>query len=228
MMEFTKDKEKSKAWFAFKMVLTIRFRGQSWCIEASKDGFLKPRVEIEPIIIGGVEITYVTAHNAAFIVNNNINVGAVIKMIRSGDVIPKIVEVSQQSDSPALPDEKLDYDWNETNVDFVLNNLDENESVKKQKILAFFTKMGVVGLGTKYPKAYQYGCNIIDILKITKGLHGIGGIQEKMATKVHNVCREYLEQFHCLTLWRLQTFLEEQLVQGELLRFWRSVPISLI
>ena len=189
---YKRTKKNPKHGFAFKMVLSDQIQEAKvvavhW--RASKDGFLKPRVEIEPIIIGGVEITYVTAHNAAFIVNNNINLGAVIKMIRSGDVIPKIVEVSQQSDSPALPDEKLDYDWNETNVDFVLNNLDENESVKKQKILAFFTKMGVVGLGTgNTQKLINAGYdNIIDILKMTKEDYmELDGFKEKMATKVHN------------------------------------------
>ena len=57
---------------------------------ASKDGFLKPRVKIEEVNIGGAKINYATGFNAKFIQDNKIGLGAVIKIIRSGDVIPKI------------------------------------------------------------------------------------------------------------------------------------------
>ncbi len=33
----------------------------------SKDGYLKPRVKLEPVHIGGVKIEYATAFNANFI-----------------------------------------------------------------------------------------------------------------------------------------------------------------
>ena len=56
----------------------------------SKDGYLKPRVRIEPVVIGGARIEYATAFNGAF-VENKIGIGAVVRMVRSGDVIPYIM-----------------------------------------------------------------------------------------------------------------------------------------
>ena len=38
----------------------------------SKDGYLKPRVQIEPIHLGGVKIEFATVFNAAFIKQNHI------------------------------------------------------------------------------------------------------------------------------------------------------------
>ena len=73
--------------------------------------------------------------NAENIVNNNINVGAIIKLIRSGDVIPKVVDVIEQSESPNLPNENLSYKWNNTKIDFILNDKDSNLNVRKQKII---------------------------------------------------------------------------------------------
>ena len=61
--------------FAFKMVLSDQIAEAKvvdvlWA--ASKDGYLKPRIRIEPINLGGVNIEYATAFNAAFIEKNNL------------------------------------------------------------------------------------------------------------------------------------------------------------
>jgi DNA ligase (NAD+) len=59
----------------------------------SKTGYLKPRVEIEPVDLVGVTITYATGFNAKFIFDNKVGPGAKVKITRSGDVIPLILEV---------------------------------------------------------------------------------------------------------------------------------------
>ena len=61
----------------------------------SKDGYLKPRVRIEPINLGGVTIEFATGFNGAFIKDNKIGIGATIEIIRSGDVIPHIKAVTE-------------------------------------------------------------------------------------------------------------------------------------
>jgi NAD-dependent DNA ligase len=63
--------------FAFKMVLSDQIAEAKvlnviWT--PSKDGYLKPRVQIEPINLGGVRIEYATGFNGAFI-NDNKNSG---------------------------------------------------------------------------------------------------------------------------------------------------------
>jgi len=69
----------------------------------SRTGKIVPVIIIEPISIGGVTINRTSGFNAEFIISNRIVKGNVIKLIRSGDVIPYIVEVEKGSfDSESL------------------------------------------------------------------------------------------------------------------------------
>lgn len=85
----------------------------------SRFGYIKPKIEIKPVEIEGSTITYCTAHNAKYIVDNNINIGSIIKIAKSGGVIPYIVEVIEQSKTPGLPTD-IEYTWNESNVDIIV------------------------------------------------------------------------------------------------------------
>lgn len=87
----------------------------------SKDGFFKPRVNIEPVDILGVTISWATGHNFKNIMDNKIGAGAVIKIKRSGDVIPYIEEVITPSvnENYGLPDNQLFYT---NDVDIILTN----------------------------------------------------------------------------------------------------------
>ena len=92
--------------FAYKMVLTDQIAETfvtNVIYTASKDGFLKPRVQFTPVKIGGSTIEYATGFNAAFIRDNNIGIGAKIEIIRSGDVIPYINKVIEPAPEPMLP-----------------------------------------------------------------------------------------------------------------------------
>lgn len=61
--------------------------------EPSKDGYLKPRIQIEPVELSGVTITFCTGFNAGFIRSNFIGPGAVVQVTRRGDVIPYLEKV---------------------------------------------------------------------------------------------------------------------------------------
>ena len=91
--------------FAFKMVLSDQI-AESHVVDViwtpSKDGYLKPRVQIMPIQLGGVTITYTTGFNAAFIESNKIGIGAIIMLVRSGDVIPYIKSVTTPAEKPKI------------------------------------------------------------------------------------------------------------------------------
>ncbi len=78
----------------------IAFKGPLWSICAdtevegvtwkiSKDGKSKPVINIKPVEIGGVTIKNVTGYNAKYVIDNHIARGSVIRIIRSGNVIPK-------------------------------------------------------------------------------------------------------------------------------------------
>ena len=62
-------------------------------LDKSKDGYLKPKIRVKPVKLCGATITFVTVHNELYRRNNGIDVGAVVEIIRSGDVIPKVHNV---------------------------------------------------------------------------------------------------------------------------------------
>jgi NAD-dependent DNA ligase len=178
--------------FAFKMVLTdqvleAKVLDVLWA--ASKDGLLKPRVQFEPVQIGGVTITYATGINARFIVDNKIGLGALVRLTRSGNVIPKITEVIVPAQKPIMPNaEEYEYVWNETNVDLILVNVKEDPRVAIKSIAKFFKELEVDGLGeANIEKIIASGANSIPkIINATlEDLMKVEGFKEKMATKIH-------------------------------------------
>lgn len=76
-------------------------KGITW--QVSKSGILTPVCELEPVFLVGAAITRATGHNYSNMVKNKIGVGSRIKIIRSGDVIPKIEKVITHSDDLQLP-----------------------------------------------------------------------------------------------------------------------------
>lgn len=81
---------------AFKAALdeqkaTTRVVGIEW--NQSRQGALIPRIQIEPVVISGATIQWISGHNAAFIESNALGPGAEIVVRRSGDVIPTVDSV---------------------------------------------------------------------------------------------------------------------------------------
>ena len=183
--------------FAFKMVLSEQMAETKvldviWT--ASKDGYLKPRVRIEPVHLSGVKIEYATGFNGAFIENNKIGVGAVIELIRSGDVIPYIRNVITPASQPLMP--SVPYIWNDSHVDIMLENKDDDKTVRNKQIFLFFKGIEVDGLGEKnVEKIIEAGFTTIPkILKMTKTqLLSIEGFKEKMAEKLQKGIQEKIQ-----------------------------------
>ena len=176
--------------FAFKMVISDQVAEAKvvdvlW--SASKDGYLKPRVQIEPVTLGGAKIEFATGFNAKFIVDNKIGIGAVVSIIRSGDVIPHIISVVIPAEKPLLPSEA--YKWNDTHVDIILDNKEDNETVREKNITAFFKGIEVDGLGPgNVKKIISAGFNSIPkIIGMSKAdFLTVPGFKEKTATKLYN------------------------------------------
>jgi NAD-dependent DNA ligase len=148
---------------------------------------LKPRVRIEPVSLGGVTITYATGYNAKFIEDNKIGVGAIIELIRSGDVIPKIMNVIVPASSPKMPSQS--YTWNATHVDAVIDDAGNNSVVQEKNIVAFFTELEVDGLKAgNIKKIMDAGFDSVPkILTMTKSDFekcGFKSTAEKYATNI--------------------------------------------
>lgn len=183
--------------FAYKMVLSDQIMEAKvvdvlW--EPSAQGYIKPRVRIEPTMINGVKIEYATAHNAAFIRDNKIGVGAVLEIIRSGDVIPKIKSVITPAEHTKMYEG--DYVWTSTNVDIVLSNIKTNRTVQEKAIVLFFKRIGVPGLARGnvsriMDAGYDTLAKILamkekDYLKVT-------GFKDKKAKKTYENIRQGIE-----------------------------------
>ena len=164
------------------MVLDVEWNPSTW-------GVLKPVVIIKPVYLEGVTIKRVTGINAKFITNNNIGgaigPGAIIQIIRSGSVIPKIVKVITPALKPKLP---VKYKWNSTGVDILVEDDTNNITIKSKQLLRFIISIGVENL--KRSRIIQ--CMNAGIDTIPKLLNStvedfleIEGIKEKMANKIY-------------------------------------------
>lgn len=112
--------------------------------EPSKTGYLKPRVEITPVDLVGVTITYATGFNAKFIRESGIGPGAKIQITRSGDVIPFIQKVISPVD-PQLPSEAEfgEMAWTDGDVDLYLVDADNNPTVQLNRMIDVFAGLDV-------------------------------------------------------------------------------------
>ncbi len=173
--------------FAFKDILDdqkaeTKVVNIEWNI--SKDGYIKPTLIVEPVSIGGVEISRTTGNNAKFVVDNKLGKGALIELIRSGDVIPKVNKVLKPSKTVEMPDGE--WHWNETNVDIICDSLD-NKDVLIKNIYYFFSSLDTKGLGEKIVekfvnKGYD---SILKIIKLSiEEILLVDGFKEKSAQNV--------------------------------------------
>ena len=190
--------------FAFKMVITDQV-AEAKVVDViwtpSKSGYLKPRVRIEPIKLGGVTIEYATGFNGKFIEENKIGIGAIIQIIRSGDVIPYIKSVTTPAEHAKMP--VTEYHWTDSHVDLVLDNVTDDETVQEKNITDFFTGIEVESLSTgNVKKIMKAGYRTIpDILKMTKDdFEKVDGFKEKMVNKIYEGIQSKIERASLITI----------------------------
>ena len=181
--------------FAFKMITDNQIAEATvldvlW--NPSKNGYLKPRIQIEPIVIDNVTIRYLNGFNAYYIEQNKINTGTILQIIRSGDVIPHILNVVSPSSNGKMPD--LPYKWTSSKIDIIIEDM-ENETLKLKQLTLFFKTLEVEDLSEKnVKKIMDSGNNTIEKIiqmKLNDFL-SIKGFQERMANKIYNGIHEKL------------------------------------
>ena len=190
--------------FAFKMVLSDQI-AEAKVVDViwtpSKDGYLKPRVQIEPIHLGGVTIEYATGFNGSFIKDNKVGIGAIIELIRSGDVIPHIKSVITAAPEAKMPD--VPYKWNDTHVDIMLENVADDATVKEKNITGFFRGINVEGLSSgNISRLIQAGFNSVPkILKMTEqDFLKVEGFKGKLAHKIYSGIQEKVNNASIISL----------------------------
>jgi NAD-dependent DNA ligase len=160
----------------------------------SKHGKLKPRIKFEMVEIKGKHIQYTTGFNAKYIVDNKIGPGAVIRIVRSGDVIPYIDAIIQQASEPSLPDGN--WVWTDSKVDIKL--VEQSEKMCMKLAVSFFHKLGIqyVGLSTV---RRLFGAGFNTILKIIEAspqdlVDKVERIEYDSANRIYNNIRNGLER----------------------------------
>jgi NAD-dependent DNA ligase len=180
--------------FAFKSVLTmdkaeVIVTKVEW--NMSKDGVFVPVVHFTPVHLDGVIISKAHGFNAKYIKDNSLGAGAVIIVMRSGAVIPYIVETvtkAPQTDMPEVP-----YKWTQTGVDIVVVDAENSEELKLRNLQYFFEKVDVRGLSSGLvKKLYEGGFSTVgDILNITiVDMMTVDGFKKTLATKLHSAIQE--------------------------------------
>ena len=195
---YKRTEDNPKHAFAFKMVLSDQIAEAKvlnvlWA--PSKDGYLKPRIQIEPVVLGGAKIEYATAFNAAFVEDNKIGIGALVKLVRSGDVIPHIMGVIEPAQKAKMPD--VEYKWNETHVDIILEDAEQDETVKEKNIVGFFKGLEVDGLGPgNVKKIIRAGYESVpQIIAMTEeDFLKVDGFKKKMAEKVFKSIHDKIDK----------------------------------
>jgi NAD-dependent DNA ligase len=181
--------------FAFKMITDNQI-AEATVLDVlwtpSKNGYLKPRIQIKPVLIDNVSIQYLNGFNAYYIEQNKINTGSVLEVVRSGDVIPHILNVVTFSSNGKMPD--IPYKWSSSKIDIIIEDM-ENETLKIKQLTLFFKTLEVEDLSEKnVKKIMDSGNNTIEKIikmKLTDFL-SIKGFQDRMANKIYNGIHEKL------------------------------------
>jgi len=171
----------------------VKVNGITWGV--SKQGKLKPVVNIEPTAVAGVTISNVTGYNAKYVFDNNIAKGSVIKIVRSGDVIPKHIETLNYKKENVFelagelvecPSCGKPVRWDETLTELVCTNPMCNEK-RINKLVHFFTIMKVEDFGApSIRKFYEAGyTSVFKILNMGESqMNNIEGWGSKSSTKL--------------------------------------------
>ena len=71
-------------------------------VRVGRTGKITPVAILEPVNLNGATVSRATLHNFSEIERKQIAVGDTVKILRSGDVIPKIISVTQKSGNPTF------------------------------------------------------------------------------------------------------------------------------
>jgi len=190
--------------FAFKMVLSDQV-AEAMVLDviwtASKSGYLKPRVRITRVNIGGANIEYATGFNGKFIEENKIGIGATIQIIRSGDVIPYIKGVSIPAEKAKMPD--VPYIWTDTHVDIILANKEEDKTVLLKNMTAFFTSLEVDSLSEgNVNRIIEAGYNSIPLVlnMNAEDFQKVEGFKEKLSKKIYESLHDKINKASLLKI----------------------------
>ncbi len=128
---------------------TTKIKSISW--QVSRNGILTPVGNVETVELSGAKVNRVTLHNYGMVEIHKLKAGDVIEIVRSGEVIPKFLEVKERSENEfKIPEncpsceQKLFVE----DIRLVCKNPQCPDKVKYE-ILNFIQKIGIDDLSSK-------------------------------------------------------------------------------
>lgn len=150
-------------------------------IQVGRTGALTPVARLKPVYVGGVTVSNVTLHNLNEIKSKDIRVGDSVVVIRSGDVIPKILKVVLEK-RPAGSKEFIfpnkcpvcGGDTAVTDGEVIVRCINENCPVKVTRFIEYFVSkpaLNIEGVGKEWIEKFTENGLVktpADLYKITK------------------------------------------------------------
>lgn len=144
-------------------------------------GYLSPTLIIEPVTMNNSTINNVFAHNAKYVIDNEIGIGSIVEI--SHEIVPQIQKVILKS-KPKLPVQE--YEWNSNKTNIICKEKTEEQQIMEVK--HFFKSIDVKYMSdgiitTLNCNGYD---NIIDIINAEKKeLYKIRGLGNKIIDKIY-------------------------------------------
>jgi len=176
--------------FAFKLdgeIKQVRVLGIEWNI--SKHNKMIPVIVIEPTQISGVLIKQATGINAKYILENKLGAGSIINIVRSGEVIPKVLDIIKPSFN-IKNDFPKNYSWRDDGYHIMPDgSKDAIDDCNIKMLDDSYKKLGVADLNiATITKLYHAGYNtVLKILNIkVEDLLKLDNFKETSANKLYN------------------------------------------
>ena len=168
---------------SFEQSAETEIIGISWNI--SKNGSLRPIIHIKPVRLDGVNVSNVTGNNARFVKDFGLGIGSIIRIVRSGFVIPKITDVIKPVEFQ-MPN-MSNIEWDKRGIDLITTEVTDDQKFKQ--IVSFFEileadNIGEGNLAIFWENGYR---TIKDILNLSKDkLLSIDGFGDRKSEIILN------------------------------------------
>lgn len=75
---------------------------KGWVEKVGRTGRIVPVLQFEPVSLAGTQVRQATGHNIGFMERNQITKGTVVRIIKSGKIIPKVIGVVKKKGDPVF------------------------------------------------------------------------------------------------------------------------------
>lgn len=86
--------------------------------KVSSFGTIVPKAMVAPVKFGGTTVRRAALHNAQWAMERGAGIGATVKLIRSGNIIPKIVAVVKKA--TLVPPKHMNWEWDASGTNIIL------------------------------------------------------------------------------------------------------------